>query len=58
MIIYKGVSMTIREACEVMRIDYDSFMAWCRKFALQNYGYALNYYKRTVKHAAKNKPSK
>lgn len=50
MIIYKGVSMTVREACVAMRIDYDDFMAWCKKFALQNYGYALNYYKRTLKH--------
>lgn len=49
MIIYKGVSMTVREACVAMRIDYDDFMAWCKKFALQNYGYALNYYKRTLK---------
>jgi len=50
MIIYKGQQMTVREACALMGIDCDDFMAWCRKFALQNYGYALNYYKRTLKH--------
>lgn len=49
MIIYKGQQMTVREACALMGIDCDDFMAWCRKFALQNYGYALNYYKRTLK---------
>ena len=53
MIIYKGASMTVREACAVMKINYDDFMAWYKKFALQNYGYALNYYKRTLKHAKK-----
>ena len=50
MIIYKGQQMTVREACAFMGIDCDDFMAWCKKFALQNYGYALNYYKRTLKH--------
>jgi len=49
MIIYKGREMTVREACALMGIDCDDFMSWCNKFALQNYGYALNYYKRTLK---------
>ena len=53
MIIYKGQQMTVREACALMNIDCDDFMAWCKKFALQNYGYALNYYKRTLKHGKK-----
>ena len=53
MIIYKGQQMTVREACKRMGIDCDDFMAWCKKFALQNYGYALNYYKRTLKHGKK-----
>ena len=53
MIIYKGREMTVREACAAMCIDCDDFMAWCKKFALQNYGYALNYYKRTLKHGKK-----
>ena len=53
MIIYKGQQMTVREACALMGIDCDDFMAWCKKFALQDYGYALNYYKRTLKHGKK-----
>ena len=53
MIIYKGQEMTVREACALMGIDCDDFMAWCKKFALQNYSYALNYYKRTLKHGKK-----
>ena len=48
MIIYKGREMTVREACKLMGIDCDDFMAWCRKFALQNYQTALNYYKRAL----------
>lgn len=53
MIIYKGQQMTVRDASQLMGIDCDDFMAWCKKFALQNYGYALNYYKRTLKHGKK-----
>jgi hypothetical protein len=29
MIIYKGREMTVREACALMGIDCDDFMAWC-----------------------------
>lgn len=57
MIVFCGQQMTIREACRIMNLDYENFMEWCHKHALQSYGYALNFYKRTVKHA-KNKPSK
>jgi len=48
MIIYKGCEMTVREVCAMMKLDYDDFMAWCHKFALQNYQTALNYYKRAL----------
>ncbi len=48
MIIYNGQQMKVREACAALSIDCDAFMAWCKKFALHNYGYALNYYKRTL----------
>ena len=50
MIIYKGREMTVREACAIMKINHADFMAWCHKFALQNYQTALNYYKRSIKH--------
>jgi hypothetical protein len=50
MIIYKGREMTVKEACHLMKINHADFMAWCKKYALQNYGYALNYYKRKLKH--------
>ncbi len=45
---YKGGFYTLREVCAMMRLDYDDFMAWCHKFALQNYQTALNYYKRAL----------
>ena len=32
MIIYKGREMTIKEACKLMGIDRDDFMAWCKNF--------------------------
>lgn len=49
MIIYKGREMTVREACALMGIDCDDFMAWCKRLALQKYEYALNYYKRQLR---------
>ena len=50
---YKNKMMTLRELCIELKINYGNFMAWCKKFALQNYSYALNYYKRTLKHGKK-----
>jgi hypothetical protein len=38
---YKGGFYTLREVCAMMKLDYDDFMAWCHKFALQNYQTAL-----------------
>ena len=45
---YKGGEYTLREVLAMMRLDYDDFMAWCHKHALQNYQTALNYYKRAL----------
>ena len=45
---YKDGFYTLREVCALMKLDYDDFMAWCHKFALQNYQTALNYYKRAL----------
>ena len=45
---YKNKMMTLRELCIELKINYDDFMAWCHKFALQNYQTALNYYKRAL----------
>jgi hypothetical protein len=53
LILYKGKECTVLEACEQLKINHDEFMAWCKKLALQNYGYALNYYKRKLKHQNK-----
>ncbi len=52
---YKGGLYTLREVCAMMRLDYDDFMAWCHKFALQNYQTAFNYYKRALYQKRKNK---
>ena len=46
---YKNKMITLRDLCIELKINYDSFMSWCKKFALQNYSYAMNYYKRTLK---------
>jgi hypothetical protein len=45
---YKDGFYTLREVCAMMKLNYDDFMAWCHKFALQNYQTALNYYKRAL----------
>ena len=45
---YKDGFYTLRELCIELKINYDNFMAWCHKFALQNYQTALNYYKRAL----------
>lgn len=45
---YKNKMITLRELCIELKINYDNFMAWCHKFALQNYQTALNYYKRAL----------
>lgn len=50
---YKGNFHTLREVCALLRINYDDFMAWCKRLALQKYEYALNYYKRQLRN--KNK---
>jgi|GEM_PF-3982344 len=34
MIIYKGQQMTVREACKLMGIDCDDFMAWVQKICI------------------------
>jgi len=52
---YKNKMITLRELCIELKINYDNFMAWCRKFALQNYQTALNYYKRALYQKRKNK---
>ena len=33
----------------LLKINYDDFMAWCKRLALQKYEYALNYYKRQLR---------
>ena len=45
---YKNKMITLRDLCIELKINYDDFMAWCHKFALQNYQTALNYYKRAL----------
>ena len=46
---YKGGLYTLREVLALMRLDYDDFMSWCHKHALQNYQTALNHYKRSLR---------
>ena len=46
---YKGELMTIHDVCTAMHINYDDFMAWCKKHALQKYDGALGFYRRTLK---------
>jgi len=53
---YKDGFYTLREVCAMMKLNYDDFMAWCRKHALQNYQTALNFYKRSL--YQKNKGSR
>lgn len=52
---YKGGFYTLREVCDMMFIDYDDFMAWCRKHALQKYDVSLNFYKRMIYQKQRNK---
>lgn len=46
---YKGNFHTLRDVCALLRIDYDDFMAWCKRLTSQKYEYALNYYKRQLR---------
>ena len=39
---YKGNFHTLRDVCALLRINYDDFMAWCKRLA-------LNYYKRQLR---------
>ena len=52
---YKGGEYTLREVLAMMRLDYDDFMVWCHKHALQNYQTALNFYKRSLRNKRKAK---
>ena len=45
---YKNKTITLRDLCIELKINYDSFMSWCHEHALQNYQTALNYYKRAL----------
>jgi len=51
---YKGGEYTLREVLAMMRLDYDDFMRWCHKHALQNYQTALNFYKRSLRNKKSN----
>lgn len=52
---YKGGEYTLREVCVLMHINYDDFMLWCRKHALQKYDVSLNFYKRVIYQKQRNK---
>ena len=52
---YKNKTITLRDLCIELKINYDDFMAWCHEHALQNYQTALNYYTRSLRNKRKSK---
>ena len=52
---YKNKTITLRELCIELKINYDNFMSWCHEHALQNYQTALNFYKRSLRNKRKSK---